>query len=168
MEHVIEPGTVETGIVYVQNNCIFYEPKSGRKTKISIAIDDIVLIGEYAINNYPLNKNHWFMVFVSKKGSWKTIPWFTEGMQQLSVYLAYHFKTGFALSDLTMTIREKSLIRYPYALQGKPVFRATPPKGYKIPLTVWQKIKSFLRLGSYGKKWQLELTDEVKDFLKTF
>jgi hypothetical protein len=41
---------------------------------------------------------------------------------------------------------------------------ATPPKGYKIPLTVWQKIKSFLRLGGYGKKWQLELTDEVKDF----
>ena len=49
------------------------------------------------------------MVFVSKKGSWKTIPWFTKGMQQLSVYLAYHFKTDFAPSDLTKTIREKSL-----------------------------------------------------------
>jgi hypothetical protein len=109
MEHVIEQGTIETGIVYVQNNCIFYEPKAGRNNKISIAIDGIVLIGEYTINNHLLSKNHWFMVFVSKKGSWKTIPWFTKGMQQLSVYLAYHFKTDFAPSDLTKTIREKSL-----------------------------------------------------------
>ena len=108
------------------------------------------------------------MVFVSKEGSWRNIPWFTEGMQQLSAYLGYHFKTHFTLSDLTKTIREKSLIRYPHSLKGKPVFRITPPKGYKTPLTLSQKIKSFLRLGSYQKKWQIELTDEVKEFLKTF
>jgi hypothetical protein len=163
MENVIEPGTINTGIVYVKDNCIIYEPKSGKP--VSIAFADIAIIGEYTINDHPLHKNHWHLVFVRKNGNWQQIPWLTQNMQQLTEYLAYQFKTAFPLADLSLTFRGKSIIRYPDQLNGKPLFHILPPHGYKVPLTVWQKLKSFLRFGTYRGKWRIELTDEVKVFL---
>jgi hypothetical protein len=164
MKNVIEPGTINTGIVYVKDNCIFYYPKSAQSLRI--AITDIAIIGEYTLNDHPLTKNYWYMVFVRSNGSWQSIPWFTENMQQLKEYLAFHFKTAFPIDDLSITLRGKSLIRYPDDLKGHALFRFTPPYGYKTPLTTWQKIMSFLRLGTYSDNWQLELTDEVIAFLQ--
>ena len=164
MENIIEKDTISTGIVYVKDNCIIYAPHRGKLA--TIPMNNIAIIAEYTINDHPLHKNQWYLVFVSPDGSWQSIPWFSQNIQQLSDYLAYHFKTSFSLSDLTSTIRAKSLIRYPECLHGKPLFHFIPPAGYKTPLSRWQKFKNLLRIGNYNKKWQIEFSDEVRSFLE--
>ena len=66
-QYVIEQGTINTGIVYVDDDCIFYKPSSGKLHKIKIA--DIAVIGEYTLNDTPLNKNCWHAVFVAANGN---------------------------------------------------------------------------------------------------
>ena len=86
-------------------------------------------------------------------------------MQQLSDYIAYHFHISFSIDQLPKTIRGKSLIRYPEVLKGKELFYFNEPANYKLPLSNWQKLLNILRLGKYGKKWRMELTSEVREFL---
>lgn len=162
-QHVIEQGTVDTGIVYVEQETIFYKNQFGKLYKIRIA--DIAVIGEYTLNDQPLNKNCWYVVFVENNAKWFGIPWLTQQMQQLTDYLAYRFSTNFSIDDLSKTIRGKSLIRYPEELKGKRLFDFSPPPGYKLPLNKWQKIMNLFRMGRYRKKWKMDLTNEVKEFL---
>jgi hypothetical protein len=164
-QYVIEQGTISTGIVYVEDESIFYKTQSGKIYKIRIA--DIAIIGEYTLNNNPLNKNAWHIVFVDNDGRWFTIPWLTQQMQQLAEYLAYQFNISFPIEELPKTIRCKSLIRYPEILKKKELFSFTPPPDYKLPLNTWQKIMNLFRIGRYRRKWKMKLTNEVKVFLNS-
>ena len=134
-QYVIEQGTIDSGIVYVENETLFYKIESDKLYKIRIA--DIAVIGEYTLNNNPLNKSCWNLVLVSNNGSWLGIPWLTQQMQELAEYLAYQFNTSFPIEELPKTIRGKSLIRYPETLKGKELFFFTPPPDYKLPLNNW-------------------------------
>jgi hypothetical protein len=164
-QYVIEQGTINSGIVYVENETLFYKTQSDKLYKIRIA--DIAVIGEYTLNNNPLNKNCWDLVVVSNNGKWFRIPWLTQQMQELAEYLAYQFNTSFPIEELPKTIRGKSLIRYPETLKGKELFSFTPPPDYKLPLNNWQKIMNLLQIGRYRRKWKIELTNEVKVFLNS-
>lgn len=164
MERIIEPNTIQTGAVYMRDNTIMY--RCGHKAILEVNLADVVLLGEYTINNHPLNKGSWHLVFVHGNGSWKSIPWFTENMQQLSGYLAFRFHASFGPEDLPKTLWGKSIIRYPHPLKGRPLFCITPPERFRLPLTIFNKALSLLSLGRYRGTWQVALTEEVKAYLQ--
>lgn len=47
-------------------------------------------------------------------------------------------------------------------MEGKLLFLAHTPHGYRPPATLLRKVQSALGLGVYRRNWDFELTDEVK------
>ncbi len=126
-----------------------------------VDLDKVVAIGEYTTDSGPFTDD-WFLVFVFKSGAWEEVSVYTDGFQELALYLTELFGIDFSKPFLANSTEWKSFVRYPKSLEGKELFVLTPPKGYKPPTTFLQNMKVALGLGVYGKDWEVDLTEEIK------
>jgi hypothetical protein len=92
------------------------------KTISEIDLDEIVIIGEYTNSEGPWFDD-WFLVFVTKDGLWKHIPWYADNIQELILVLQKHFKSDIEGSYLTGSITWDSVIRHPSHLKNQKLNR---------------------------------------------
>jgi hypothetical protein len=63
-------------------------------------LNEIVIIGEYTNSDGPWFDD-WFLVFVTKDGHWRHIPWYAENIDELTTVLQARFDSDFDVSFLT-------------------------------------------------------------------
>jgi hypothetical protein len=134
------------------------------QTISEINLDDVVVIGEYTNSDGPWFDD-WFLVFVTRDGHWKHIPWYAENIIELTKVLQMRFEPNFEGSYLTGSTTWDSVIRHPKHLINQPLFTLTPTETYKKPTNFFQKIQYAIGVGGYDTSEYINLTDAVKQEL---
>jgi len=133
---------------------------------VIIDLDEVVVIGEYRTAT-GLFFADWFMTFVYRTGDWDSFPVHAKGIDALKQHLSKIYAADLSPYYLADSIQWQSYISYPKDLKGKLLFNIHAPRGYTQPETLFQKLKSALGLGVYGKRWQFDLSNEVKSKLNS-
>lgn len=126
-----------------------------------IDLDEVVVIGEYTNSDGPWFDD-WFIVFVTKNGQWKHIPWYAENINELTEVLRTRFQSDFEGSVLTGSTTWNSVVRHPTHLKSQPLFTLTKTEKYKKPTNFFQRLQYGLGFGDYDTSEYINLTDTVK------
>jgi hypothetical protein len=125
---------------------------------------DIVVIGEHTNSSGPWFDD-WFITFVTRHGTWFSIPWYADNVEVLTKILCEKFEPGLDVSYLTQSTTWKSIVRYPKRLKEKPLFVLVSSKHDKAPNTLFDKLLSTVGLREPAMIKEIDLTDEVKEEL---
>jgi len=131
----------------------------------SFDLSEIAIIGEHTNSNGPWFDD-WFIDFVKKDGSWSSISWYADNIEELTEYLSKNFQKDFYSSYLTNSTSWNSVVRYPDPLKGKPLFTIIPTKSYKEPKTFLGKILHGCGWGKFDTTKVIRLSQEVENELK--
>jgi hypothetical protein len=128
-------------------------------------LSDIAITGEYTNDSGPWFDD-WFITLVGKNGEWINIPWYANGIDELTKVLSEKFEAGLNISSLANSAVWKSIVRFPESLKDKPLFILVPSVYYKEPKTFFDRILYAMGLGKFNTTKQKELSNDVKEFLK--
>ena len=148
-----------SGIVRLQNDKILWDYDN--KNILQIAINDIVVIGEYTNSDGPY-LDDWFLTFVTKDGNWQNIPWYADNIDELTNLLCDKFQSDLNVSFLTGSTEWASVVRHPTHLKNKTLFKVTPTESFKEPKTFFDKLLSSIGFGGFDTTKYVDLTEEVK------
>lgn len=151
-----------SGIVSWTDSQIEWQNPNG--PDVVVHLNDVVVIGEYT-TDAGSHFDDWFLIFVYRTGEWESIPVYADGMDDLKRHLSELYRTDLSKYFLTNSTEWKSYIRYPQDLEGTPLFVMSAPAGYEYPKSFFRKIQAAIGLGVYGRCWDFDLTEEVKNRL---
>lgn len=148
-----------SGIITIQHDEITWHSED--VVFVTFNLSNIIVIGEHTNSNGPWFED-WFLDFVSKDGTWFSIPWYAENIDAFTKLVSDKFQTDLSGSYLTGSTKWASIVRYPANLENKPLFKLMPSKKYKEPKTILDKLLYSLGFGNFDTTQNITLTEEVK------
>ncbi|MCZ8198594.1 MAG: hypothetical protein O9267_13405 [Flavobacterium sp.] len=92
---------------------------------VEIYFDEIFIIGEYTIDSIF---DDWFIVFVSRDGSWEKISMFAENIDLLLNALSDKYNIEVGQTQLANSTKWNSIISFPNSIRGKKLFNLVKNK----------------------------------------
>lgn len=150
-----------SGIIKIKDNLICWEFKG--KMLEEVNADHVEVIGEFTNTNGPMHDD-WFLVFVFKDGSWKSISLYADNADQLTEFLTQKFGHDLNQHHLTNSIIWNSVVVHPKHLTGQPLFAFTMESVPKSKSLI-NRILNPLGREKFRKQHMVDLTEEVKSEL---
>lgn len=141
--------------IYVKGSTLYYECKG--EVFFELELENVKLIGEYTNDQGPFFDD-WFLVFVDVQNRSFKVSMYSENIENTIDEIVKFFQFERTLS-LVNSADWKSVILWPERMKGKEFLQLIQVK----PTTFLGKIGAIFGL----KRTGLDVTDEVKEFLKT-
>jgi hypothetical protein len=144
-----------SGRTFIKDGKIIWETDKWG-TLGQIPIKDIKAIGEYTTSAGPL-QDDWFFVFILNDKDIRQVSAYATGLEEMLKQVEQIFNADL-VGRLASSTDWSTRILWPTKLRGQEIFKIIE----RTPTSFWEKAK--LKLGLL--KQEMELTDNLKDYLK--